>query len=278
MSISGPKTTPIHNSNIGPKTTPTNHGTRERQRQGAAFATRKDTSASKIKIIRARLWAESSNSQTTFLKKLHEGENWRWKLSFASTPPSPAKRCHCVCIHHEASDLLNRPSVTLQVSRVQASECMPWIFTFCENLHEVNNKFWGIRKHGTDKKSSQRSGSVAADAGNQQRRISMYKISGFWCREPKSTTSGQEGKLRKKLARYAFPFGSGGTSSANSLSSGSSRVSIPRFVRFREDLNLGSWINFQRKPRRTNSSQGAPFVTTPPNCVAEWHQRIIVPH
>ena len=30
------------------------------------------------------LRAESPNSQTTF-EKLHEGENWRWKSSFAST-------------------------------------------------------------------------------------------------------------------------------------------------------------------------------------------------
>ena len=34
-------------------------------------------------------------------------------------------------------------------------------------------------------------------------------------------------------------------------------MSIPRFAWFREDSNLGSCINFQRKPRRTNSSQGA---------------------
>ena len=67
----------------------------------------------------------------------------------------------------------------------------------------------------------------------------------------------------EKLVRHAFHvinvtlFGSRGTSSAKSLSSGSSRVSIPRFARFREDSNLGSCINSQRKPRRTNSSQGA---------------------
>ena len=65
-------------------------------------------------------------------------------------------------------------------------------------------------------------------------------------------------------------FGSRGTSSADSLSSGSSRVSIPRFARFREDSNLGSCVKFQRKPRK-NSSQGAraaseSFVTTSPNC------------
>ena len=55
----------------------------------------------------------------------------------------------------------------------------------------------------------------------------------------------------EKLARHALhvihvtPFGSRRTS-ANSLSSGSSRVSIPRFARFREDSNLGSCGNFQR--------------------------------
>ena len=68
MSRTGPKTTPIHDSNIGPKSTPTNHGTCQRERQRAAFATRKDTSASKKKIFRTRLRAESSNFQTTFLK------------------------------------------------------------------------------------------------------------------------------------------------------------------------------------------------------------------
>ena len=61
-------------------------------------------------------------------------------------------------------------------------------------------------------------------------------------------------KVAKKLARHAFHvinetlFGSRGTSSANSLSSGSSRVSIPRFARFPEDSNLGTCINFCRKP------------------------------
>ena len=75
------------------------------------------------------------------------------------------------------------------------------------------------------------------------------------------------------MARHAFHvinvtfFGSRGTSSANSLSLGSTKVSIPRLARFREDSNLGSCINFKRKPRRTNSSQGAraaseSFVTT----------------
>ena len=93
----------------------------------------------------------------------------------------------------------------------------------------------------------------------------------------------------EKLARHAFHavnvtlFGSRGTSSANWLSSGSSKVSIPRFARFREDSILGSCINFHRKPGRTNSSQGAraaseSFVTTSPHCAAEGHQRITVPH
>ena len=55
----------------------------------------------------------------------------------------------------------------------------------------------------------------------------------------------------EKLDRHAFHvinetlFGSRGTSSANSFSSGSFRVSSPRFARFREDSNLGSCINFQ---------------------------------
>ena len=137
--------------------------------------------------------------------------------------------------------------------------------------HEVNNEVWGIRKHGTETKSSQCTGSVASDAGNQSPEQVCKKES---C---------------EKLARHAFHeinvalFGSRGTSSANSLSSGSSRVSIPRFARFREDSNSVSCINFQRKPRRTNSSQGAraaseSFVTTWPSCAAERHQRIIVPH
>ena len=52
-------------------------------------------------------------------------------------------------------------------------------------------------------------------------------------------------------------FGYHGISAANSSSSGSAQISSPRFARFREVSNLGSCINFQRKPRRTNSSQGA---------------------
>ena len=67
----------------------------------------------------------------------------------------------------------------------------------------------------------------------------------------------------EKMAEHAFDvinvtlFGSRGTSSANSFSSGSSKMSSPRFARFREDSNLRSCVKFQRKPRRTNSSQGA---------------------
>ena len=63
----------------------------------------------------------------------------------------------------------------------------------------------------------------------------------------------------EKLARHAFHevnvtlFGSRGTSSANSLSSGSSRVSIPRCARFREDSNLASCINFENHDERTVS-------------------------
>ena len=39
--------------------------------------------------------------------------------------PLLCKAVSSVCIHHEASDFLNRSSVTLQVSRVQASESRP---------------------------------------------------------------------------------------------------------------------------------------------------------
>ena len=124
---------------------------------------------------------------------------------------------------------------------------------------------------GTNKDASRLTGSVASDAGNHSPEQAGRK------------------KSCKKLVRHAFHvinvtlFGSRGTSSVNCLSSGSSKVSIPRFARFREDSNLGSCINFQRKPRRTNSSQGAratpeSFVTTSPNCAAEWHQRITVPY
>ena len=69
--------------------------------------------------------------------------------------------------------------------------------------------------------------------------------------------------VAETLANHAFHvinvtlFGSRGTSSANSFSSGSSKISSRRFARFRDDSNLGSCINFQRKPRRTNSFQGA---------------------
>ena len=86
-------------------------------------------------------------------------------------------------------------------------------------------------------------------------------------------------KVAKILVQHAFHvinvtlFGSRGTSSANWLSSSSSKVSIPRFARFREDSNLGC-ISFHGEPRRTNNSQGAratsqSFVTTSPNCAAE---------
>ena len=160
-------------------------------------------------------------------------------------------------------------------------------FNFCENLHESTNfeasgSTGLIRSHHnvrnqwllmqrTNKDASRCTRSVASDARNQSPEQVCMKEN---C---------------EKLTRHAFHvinvtlFGSRGTSSANSLSSSSSRVSIPRFARFREDSNLGSCINFQRKPLRTNSSQGAraaseSFVTTSPNCAAEWHQRIIVPH
>ena len=126
--------------------------------------------------------------------------------------------------------------------------------------HNVRDQW--LLMQGTNKDASRCTGSVASDAGNQS---------------PEQVCK-KEGC--EKLARHAFHvinvtlFGSRGTSSANSLSSASSRVSIPRFGRFREDSNLGSCINFQRKPRRTNSSQGAraaseSFVTTSPGCAAE---------
>ena len=51
-------------------------------------------------------------------------------------------------------------------------------------------------------------------------------------------------------------FGSRGTSAANSSSSSSAKLSSPRLARSREYSNLGSCINFHRKPRRTSSSQG----------------------
>ena len=84
---------------------------------------------------------------------------------------------------------------------------------------------------GTNKDASRCSGSVVSDARNK--------------------SPEQEGKKEscEKLDRRVFHVinvrlsGSRGTSSVNSLSSGSSRVS-----------NLESCINFQRKPRRTNSS------------------------
>ena len=94
---------------------------------------------------------------------------------------------------------------------------------------------------GTNKNASRCTGSVASDARNQS---------------PEQVCK-KEGC--KKLARHAFYvinvtlFGSRGTSSANSLSSGSSRVSIPRFARFREDSNFGIVYQFPAKPRRTNS-------------------------
>ena len=47
--------------------------------------------------------------------------------------------------------------------------------------------------------------------------------------------------------------GSRGISAANSSSSGSAKMSSPRFARFREDSNLESCFYFHRKPRRTNS-------------------------
>ena len=64
----------IEMSRSGLKTRHQPRSTRETERQGAAFATRKDTSSSKMKMFRTRLRAESSNSQTTF-ENLHEGEN-----------------------------------------------------------------------------------------------------------------------------------------------------------------------------------------------------------
>ena len=96
-----------------------------------------------------------------------------------------------------------------------------------------------------NKDASRCTGSVASDARNQ------------------SPEQAGKKKSFEKLVQHAFHvinvtlFGSRGPSNTNWLSSGSSKVSIPRFARFREDSNLGSCINFQRKPRRTNSSHGA---------------------
>ena len=103
--------------------------------------------------------------------------------------------------------------------------------------HDVQDQW--LLMQGTNKDTSRCTGSVASDAGNQSPEPAGKKES---C---------------EKLARHAFHvinvtlFGSRGTSFANLLSSGSSRVSIPRFARFREDSKLGSCINFQRKPRIT---------------------------
>ena len=126
--------------------------------------------------------------------------------------------------------------------------------------HNVRDQW--LLMQGTNKDASRCTGSVASDAGN----LSPEQL----CKKESC----------EKLARHALHvinvtlFGSRGTSSANSSSSGSSRVSIPRFARFREDSNSGSCINFQRKPRRTNSSQGAraaaeSFVATSPSCAEE---------
>ena len=126
--------------------------------------------------------------------------------------------------------------------------------------HNVRDEWLLIQ--GTNKDASRCTGSVASDAGNQSPE-QVCKKESF-----------------EKLARHAFHiinvtlFGSRGTSSANSSSSGSSKMSSARSARFREDSNLGSCINFNQKPRRTNSSQGAratseSLVTTSPNCAAE---------
>ena len=90
------------------------------------------------------------------------------------------------------------------------------------------------------KKSSQCSGSAASDAGNQ----SPEQV----CRKESC----------EQLDPHAFHvinvtlFGSLGTSSANLLSSGSSRVSIPRFARFRQDSNLEIVYQF---PKKTTSNE-----------------------
>ena len=76
--------------------------------------------------------------------------------------------------------------------------------------HNVRDQW--LLMQGTNKDASRCTGSVASDAGNQSPE-QMCKKEGC-----------------EKLARHAFHvtlFGSRGTSSANSLSSGSSRVSIP---------------------------------------------------
>ena len=100
---------------------------------------------------------------------------------------------------------------------------------------------------GNHKNASRCTRSVASDAGNQ----GPEQV----CKKGRS----------EKLARRAFHvinvtlLGSRGTSSANSLPSSSPRVSIPRFAQFREDSNLKSCTNFQRKPQRTKqfpASQG----------------------
>ena len=167
--------------------------------------------------------------------------------------------CQSVCIHHEANDLLNKSSVALQVSRVQASESKPRISTsvristksttnfvasrsteLTRSHHNFRNQW--LPMQATDKDASRCTRSAASDAKNQSPEQVCKKRS---C---------------EKLVQHVFHvinvtlFGSRGTSSSNSLSSSLSRVSIPRLARFREDSNLGSCINFQRKARRTNSS------------------------
>ena len=63
MSKSGPKRTPINDSNTGPKTTPTNHGPREKQSEKEQ---RSPHQLIKIKIFRTRLQAGIIEFSTTF--------------------------------------------------------------------------------------------------------------------------------------------------------------------------------------------------------------------
>ena len=85
---------------------------------------------------------------------------------------------------------------------------------FCENLHEVNHEFL------------------------------MHQEA----RSPEQVCR------KQGLTGHAFHvinvtfFGSLGSSAANTSSSGSSKMSSPRFALFREDSNLGSCINTHRKP------------------------------
>ena len=75
MSRSGPKITPIHDSNTGPKTTPTNHGTCERASRGSV----RNTQRHQCKNQKFQTFGQScGQNHRTFkrhFEKLHEGQN-----------------------------------------------------------------------------------------------------------------------------------------------------------------------------------------------------------